>query len=149
MRGWTVAIGALGLLVGCGEGSDANQQTCTVTNETLNDTQWVMWEALPEGEYRENPMARMKFFQEDNIQKVSYTVKSPGDVYEYSCEEKMGKGNEIKEWFCKEEAHIRDWCQALEVHQAGSCSRRGKTPSSARCALRAIGSPRRSDRSGQ
>lgn len=122
MRRWTVGVGALGLLVGCGGGSGADEQTCAVTNETLNDTQWVMWEALPEGKYRENPMARMKFFQEDGVQKVSYTVKSPGDVYEYSCEEKMGKGNEIKEWFCKEKEHIRDWCQALEVHQAGSCT---------------------------
>ena len=123
MRLWIGSIGALSLLVGCGDtGSGTADERCTVTNETINETQWVMWEALPGGQYRENAMARMKFFEEDGTQKVSYTVKSPGDVYVYVCEDQRGKGNEIKEWFCKEESHIRDWCQALEVHQEGLCS---------------------------
>ena len=124
-------IGGMVLLFGCGGGSNdivigGSTGDCALTNETLDGTQWVMWEAMPTGDSRENYMARMKFFQEDGKQKLRYTVKSPGDVYTYGCKEryktKDNPADGIKEWVCKEESHIQDMCQALEAHEEGSCT---------------------------
>jgi hypothetical protein len=113
-------------LVACGDAGDGvDVERCTLSNQDINETQWVMWEALPGGKTRENSMARMQFFQEEGVQKVRYTVKSLADAYLYTCEAKHAdgqRGQGIKEWFCKEETHLRDWCQALEVVQEGSCT---------------------------
>ena len=127
MRHVNFCVGVLAVFsLGCGGSSGKEKaEECTVTNETLDGTQWVMHEAMGKAKYRENRMARMEFFSEEETQKVRYTVKSPGDVYTYSCDAKYIDGNPtqgVKEWFCKEEAHLRDWCQALEVHKEGSCT---------------------------
>jgi hypothetical protein len=89
---------------------------CNVTNMTLSGTQWVMWEAMPDGTSRANPRARMKFYEEDEMLKVDYTVGSPYEVHTYEC---RLAADEVK---CAEEPRLFDWCLSLEVHKAGSCT---------------------------
>lgn len=107
-------------LAGCDGGDEkkiviGEAVECNYTLDNLDGSTWVMLEAKPEGSV-ENPMARLKWFTEDGVQKVKYTVKSPQDVYDYWCQR---NGDE---WQCREEEHLADWCQALEVHEENSCT---------------------------
>ena len=89
---------------------------CNVTNQTLAGTQWVMWEAMPDGPNRANPRARMKFYKEEGKLKVDYSVGSPYEIHSYDCY--VGE----KEVNCFEEPKLFDWCLSLEVHESGSCN---------------------------
>lgn len=89
---------------------------CDVSLMTLEDTQWVMWEAMPGGKARENPRARMKFYAEDETLKVDYSVGSPYAMYTYNCQL---AGDEVK---CHTDPRLVDWCLSLEVNKAGDCT---------------------------
>jgi hypothetical protein len=94
------------------------EDTCALSLDSLAGTTWLMAEAMPDKTVRNNWQARMKFFTEDGESKAKYTVKSIGDVYTYMCKPHRGG----KELFCAEPPKLRDWCQALEAHEEGSCT---------------------------
>ncbi|MFK7927974.1 MAG: hypothetical protein AB8H79_07280 [Myxococcota bacterium] len=115
-----LALTAAFAVSGCDEGrkitAGGGVQECSITNQSLNDTQWVMWEAMPEGPNRANPLARMKFFKEDGKLKVDYSVGSPYEMHSYDCF--VGE----REVNCMEEPKLFDWCLSLEVYEPGSCN---------------------------
>lgn len=108
----TVAVAGL---TAC-EPAEPPKPECDVTNRKLSGTQWVMWEAMPDGSNRANPRARMKFYKEEGLLKVDYTVGSPYEMHTYDCI--VGP----KEVRCAEEPKLFDWCLALEVWQEGACN---------------------------
>ena len=117
----TAIVGLLAMGVGCDDNkmvvAGGNTGECNVSNARLSGTQWVMWEAMPDGTSRENPRARMKFYDgEEGGLKVDYTVGSPYEVQTYDCT--LGE----KEVNCLEEPKLFDWCLSLEVHEPGSCT---------------------------
>lgn len=95
-----------------------NENVCDLSLDSLDGTTWVMAEAMPDKTIRDNWQARMKWFSEDGTQKVKYTVKSVADVYTYECKS-IRDGQEL---FCGEIPKVKDWCQALEAHEEGSCT---------------------------
>ena len=107
-------------LAACGGGSNKPDDGCQLTLDGLEGTQWAMLEAMPDQTTRINGKARMRFLREDGVMKVEYTVASLGDVYTYACQQ-QGECDEA-EWFCAEDARVRDWCQALETHDRRSCT---------------------------
>lgn len=116
----TALVGLLGLATGCEERktftAGKGVEECNVSNTRLAGSQWVMWEAMPDGTSRSNPRARMKFYEEEGELKVDYTVGSPYEVHTYECSLGDGEVN------CREEAKLFDWCLSLEVFQEGSCT---------------------------
>lgn len=118
-----LSILAAALLTGCG-GGQAPEETaaCDLNLDTLVGRTFVMQEAQPDGKtYKENPITRLRFVQEDGALKAKYTVGSLSDVYDYECSILEKGGN--RELFCAEKERPTDWCQALEVHEAGSCTK--------------------------
>ncbi len=128
MRLTTIAALTAALaLTGCkednSEGFYVGQKTqeCDLESfDSLADTSWAMLEALPDKTERAQAKARMHFFKEDGRLKVKYTVASLGNVYVYDC--KVDGTGDSAELQCYEESRVRDWCQALEVWQEGSCT---------------------------
>jgi len=98
------------------EPSEPPKPECDVTYRTLAGTQWVMWEAMPGGTNRANPRARMKFYKEDGLLKVDYSVGSPYEMHTYDC---IVGPQEVK---CAEEPKLFDWCLSLEAWQEGACN---------------------------
>ena len=90
---------------------------CPLSLDSVAGTQWVMDEAKPNGENMQNPMARGRFYMEDDVLKLDYTVKSPSDVYTYTCK------NREDQLICRDENNILGWCAALEGHELGSCTK--------------------------
>ncbi len=122
----TVLWLALSLLVGCGgetpaEGAAGTE--CDLTLDTLEGKTFLMSEAQPDKSYKDNPMARVKFQKGENGMEALYTAMSVSDVYTYPCNEAEGEGDE-REIYCAEEERVVDWCQSLEVNEAGSCNRK-------------------------
>ncbi len=113
-----LAIWLLSLL-GCdqltGGGSPAAPE-CDLSFDTLEGRTFVYLEAMPDKSERPNPIARVKFVQEDGGLAAKYTVGSLSDVYTYPCKMK-GEGDDAQ-LFCAEEARPTDWCQALLVADA-------------------------------
>lgn len=117
---------ALTLLTGCGgggEGAGVSADACDLGFDTLEGRTFVMAEAQPDQTYKDNPMARVKFVKGENGLEAKYTAKSISDVYTYFCNDPKGEGEE-REMYCAEKERPKDWCQALEVHEPGSCSRK-------------------------
>ena len=117
---------ALSLLTGCGSGGGAaveEEKSCGLAFDTLVDKTFVMSEAMPDQTYKDNPMARIKFFKGESGIEAKYTAKSVSDVYTYYCNAPDGEGEE-REVYCAEKERPQDWCQALEVHEEGSCNRK-------------------------
>ena len=71
---------------------------------------------MPGGTNRENPRARMKFYKEDGILMVDYTVGSPYEMHTYEC---VVGTQEVK---CAEEPKLFDWCLSLEAWKEGACN---------------------------
>jgi len=117
-------LGSLLLVLGCGGGLSGmgSAGECTVTDDTLNGTVWFEWELMADHTFRRNHMTRMKWFQEDGIQKIKYTAKSPIEVHTYACAKRDDKDGEFKEWACLGDANFEEWCLALESHELGSCT---------------------------
>lgn len=104
-------------LLGCPSSDQgAAKEECTLSNRKLADTQWAMDEAMPEGPNRTNPRARMKFYKEEGLLKVDYTVGSPYEVHTYDC---IPGSEEVR---CAEEPKLFDWCLSLEAWQEGACN---------------------------
>lgn len=97
-------------------GGDA--EACTLTNETLDGTAWVMAEALPDRSNRDNPKARLRFHKEGDMMTADYSVASLTGMYDYEC--KLIRDG--KEWKCVEEPRLASWCLALEANKEGSCT---------------------------
>ncbi len=114
-------------LFGCGGGEEGAAGgaavECDLSFETLEGKTFVMSEAQPDQTYKDNPMARVKFVKGEGGMEALYTAKSVSDVYTYYCSEAKGEG-EDKEMYCAEKERPQDWCQALEVNEEGSCSRK-------------------------
>ena len=92
------------------------EEECKLSIRGLTGTQWVMLEALPDGTNRENPRARMRFYQGDEGLKVDYSVGSPYEMHTYDCQISP------RGISCAEEPKLVDWCLAFEAHKEGSCS---------------------------
>jgi hypothetical protein len=90
---------------------------CELTLDTLSGKTFVMWEAQADGKEVANPQARLKFVKEDGKTLGKYTVKSLGNVYDYTCE----KNSDI-EFRCTTPAQYARICLSLEVHKEGSCT---------------------------
>ena len=118
---------ALTLLTGCGGGeggtAGGGAEACDLTLENLDGRTFVMHEAQPDQTYKENPQARVKFTQGEDGPEALYTAMSVSDVYTYHCQEPEGEGAD-REMYCAEKERPQDWCQALEVHEEGSCDRK-------------------------
>ena len=116
---------ALALLTGCGggEGGGAAAPACDLDFDKLEGRTFLMAEAQPDQTYKDNPMARVKFVNGENGLEARYTAKSVSDVYTYFCDAPKGEG-EDREMYCSEKERPKDWCQALEVHESGSCGRK-------------------------
>ncbi len=127
---------ALNLLAGCGGGAGGGEEpACDLSFNTLEGRTFVMAEAQPDKSYKNNPMARIRFEKGEHGLIAKYTAKSVSDVYTYACDPPKGEG-EDREMYCAEKERPKDWCQALEVHEPGSCSRK---------ALRKLGIRKTSD----
>lgn len=113
----SVAVLALAVtgLVGCPP-AEPPEPECGVSNRKLAGSQWVMWEAMPDGSNRANPRARMKFYKEEGLLKVDYSVGSPYEMHTYEC---IVGPQEVR---CAEEPKLFDWCLALEAWQDGACN---------------------------
>jgi hypothetical protein len=110
-------IAAVFALVACGQQEPVpTAPTCELSLDGLAGKSFVMLEALDRTTDEENPMARLKFVEEDGKLIAKYTAKSVSGIYDYEC---VNKGKEI---FCGEEARWQDYCQALEAHEEGSCT---------------------------
>ena len=113
----SVLFAAVLAFVGCGQQEAApTAPTCELSLDGLEGKAFVMLEAVDRTTDKENPMARVKFVKEDDKLIAKYTVKSVSSVYDYECT------NKGKELFCGEEVRWQDYCQALEVHEEGSCT---------------------------
>jgi len=110
-------------VAGCDEGTGVttrggagDEPECTLSNSKLAGTTWLMAEAMPDTTVRNNPRARMRFYDEDGMLKVDYSVGSAYEVQKYEC---RLAGEEVS---CREKPKLSDWCRTLEVHQPGSCT---------------------------
>lgn len=118
-----LTIVAISLLTGCGGGQASDETAaCDLNIDNLTGRTFVMHEAQPDGKsYKENFTTRLRFVQEDGGLKARYTVGSLSDVYDFECST-IEKGNS-RQLFCAEEERPGDWCQALEVVEAGTCTK--------------------------
>ena len=120
---------ACAVLVACGGESSGKLdvgggvEECDLALDALEGRTFVELEAQPDGTNKENPMARMKFTKGESGLEARYTVKSISDVYTYYCDAPEGEGDDL-EMYCAEKEKPVDWCQALEVHEEGSCNRK-------------------------
>lgn len=114
MRSWLVLAA---LLAGCAGETPVEKPGCELSLDSLDGSAFVMLESLDRTEDAPNPMARMKFYTEEGQLKAKYTVMSVSSAYEYECE------NRGKEVLCAEPPRLQDVCQALEVHEKGSCTK--------------------------
>jgi len=106
------------MLAGCGDVEPEVQgSTCELSLDNLSGKAFVMLESVDRNNDRPNPMARMKFYAEEGELKAKYTVMSVSSSYDYECED---TGKEV---LCAEPARFQDVCQALEVHEQGSCTK--------------------------
>lgn len=114
---------ALFLLAGCGGGGSADAPpACDLGFDTLSGRTFVMLEAQADGKStKENVTARLRFEGQGDDLKAKYTVGSLSDVYTYPCV--VHERGDRKELRCFEEERPRDWCQALEVHEPGLCTK--------------------------
>jgi len=127
---------ALTLFVGCGSSTDAPKaEECDLSVANLEGKSFLMHEALPDKTYKDNPIARVKFVKGESGLDAQYTAMSVSDVYTYHCQAPKGEGEEA-EVYCAEQERVVDWCQALEVVEAGSCNRK---------ALRKLGATQATD----
>ena len=119
MRVLPAFVALLALTTGCDAIDSvlnpAPPEAC-ITIEKLPGTTWVMDQAMPEGPNFANPQARMTFEKAGDTYKAKYSVLSLSAVYDYTC---VVKDDELE---CKEDADYAAWCQALEVHEEGSCT---------------------------
>jgi hypothetical protein len=90
------------------------EPTCDLSLDTIAGREFVMSEAQPDGPNKDNPIARMKFVEEDGQLKVKYTAMSRRDIYTYDCEVQEKDGE--KELKCAEKPRLQDWCEALLAH---------------------------------
>jgi predicted RNA-binding protein with PIN domain len=132
---------ALLVLFSCGGSEEstftlgsAEGEECDIDINNLAGSTYVMYEAMPDQSYRENPQARVRFEKVDGVLQAKYTVKSLGDVYTYYCEENEKDG--VVEVSCREKERVTDWCQALLVHDSDACTKK---------ALRKLGATKSSD----
>jgi len=106
----------------------AEVDTCDVSLSGLAGQTWVMYEAMPDKSSEENPMARVNFYEDEGQLKAKYTAKHPFRVWDYDCTlvagEEDEEGNKIgdDELQCFEEERLKDWCNALQAHEWGSCT---------------------------
>lgn len=119
MRRFSVLVAVLALSSGC-DAIDAvlnpvEPEAC-LSLDMLPGTSWVMDQALPDAPNYANPQARLKFEKEGDKLTAKYSVLSLSAVYDYDCEV---VGEELE---CKEDSDYASWCQALEVHEEGSCT---------------------------
>jgi hypothetical protein len=113
---WPVFVAFMIGVTGCAQEAPPEKPACSLSMDTLNDTVWLMADPQADKTTFNNPMARLKFYDDAGVQKVKYTVKSISDVYDYTCEQTE------RELVCKEKAKPKDWCQSLEVFRAGACN---------------------------
>lgn len=111
-------LGAL-LLTACQEqgsgitvGGSGEVDSCTLTLDGLPGSTWVMLRPLPDKTEIDDTRTRLRFDKEGEEVKVKYNVGSLGDVYTYGCEKTE------TELICREEAKLRDICQALLVGES-------------------------------
>ena len=113
------------LVAGCGGGSTDGAEAvddCGLDVTNLAGNTFVMYEAMPDKSYQENPMARVRFYEEDGQTKAKYTIKHPVHVYDYNCtvfEPEEGGDTELR---CFEKEDWERWCMALQAHEWGSCT---------------------------
>lgn len=110
------------LLTACGGDQTSAEPACDLSLDGLAGRTFLMHEAQPDGSYQDNPTARMRFARDGDALKVQYTVGSLSDVYTFDCT-RQTRGDK-DELYCAEQERPRDWCQALEVHEAGSCTKK-------------------------
>lgn len=110
------------VLAGCGGEAPEETAACDITLDALSGRTFLMYEAQPDGKtYKESVTTRLKFVDEAGKLTAKYTVGSLSDVYDYGC--KLKEKDDKKELYCAEEERPQDWCQALEVFEAGSCTK--------------------------
>jgi hypothetical protein len=116
-------------LVSCGGGTAPEEavDTCGLAVDDLGGKSFLMYEAMPDKTYQNNPMARVKFSKDGDGYTAKYTVKHPFRVWDYNCtmtEVKEGEEGAAKdaELRCFEEERPKDWCMALQAHEWGSCT---------------------------
>ncbi|MFT6142330.1 MAG: hypothetical protein ACJAZO_003456 [Myxococcota bacterium] len=90
---------------------------CALDLDNLVGSEWVMNEAQQDGTTIANPMARGRFYMEEDVLMLDYTIKSPSDVYTYTCKRREDQ------LICRDENNILGWCAALEGHELGSCTK--------------------------
>jgi hypothetical protein len=118
-------IAATLLLAGCGAGDSTSGEkvdTCGLDVANLAGKSFLMYEAMPDKTYEENPMARVRFFDEDGVTKAQYSIKHPVHVYDYDCEVHTPEDGGDTELRCMTEQEPEKWCAALQAHEWGSCT---------------------------
>ena len=116
-------------LISCGGGAapEVAEDTCGLAVDDLGGKTFVMYEAMPDKTYSNNPMARVKFSKDAEGYTAKYTVKHPFRVWDYNCtlvefEEEEGVAPKEPELRCFEEERPKDWCMALQANEPGSCT---------------------------
>lgn len=112
MRPWVASL----VLVACSGESAPERPACGLSFDDIAGKSFVMLEAMPGNETRENTVARMRFEKKDGGIQLRYTAKNPIEVYTYDCDR---SGEELH---CAEPARLVDWCLAYETHAEGSCT---------------------------
>jgi hypothetical protein len=108
MLGFAAIIGCDGgdetptLTVGAGAGAGE----CSLTLDSLTDTEWLYLRANPDKSETPDVKTRLKFVQQDGNLVAKYNVGSLSDMYDYTC------STEGEELVCKQEANAMAWCQA-------------------------------------
>jgi hypothetical protein len=110
-----LALSTLALSLGCEEkpskitigGKPKAVEGCTLSFDTLHDTEWLFLRANPDKTETPDHHTRMKFQSEGGALKVKYNVGSISGMYDYNCNK---NGEEL---LCLEEPKVKDWCQAL------------------------------------
>ncbi len=114
--GLMIGLSALMLSTACEEnkkgftvGSAGDAEGCTLSLDTLADSEWLFLKALPDKSEVPDISTRLKFESKDGKLAARYNVGSVSDMYDYDCEV---VGEELH---CKEPPKVKDWCQAFEA----------------------------------
>lgn len=116
MQQRSAVLGLVGLvaLTGCEEqksgftvGDTKDESACSLTIDSLADTEWLFLKANPDKTEVPVHTTRLRFESKDGALVAKYNAGSASDMYDYTCTK------EGEEQICREEPKVKDWCQAL------------------------------------
>lgn len=105
---------------GAKDGAGAAGGDCPAAVDKVAGTTWVYLEPQRSGPDKPNPIARMRFREENGALKAEYTAGSLGDVFTYDCAESGGILTCVES-----DLHAEAWCKAWASVHDGVCDAEG------------------------